>query len=174
MKRDWSRLEEKYWKGESSLEEEAQLRKAALSGEAGISEALRQVMAGIGEQGQPVLDSDFEDAFWRKAESKSGSKTSLRRMWAWRYAAAAAVIAFIGLIAIQLWQKPEAEEIAAHPTHGVDTFEDPEEAFRQAVEALHFASEKLSRGAEPVREIRRFHQSKVTISGANSAKASTP
>lgn len=166
MNNEWYTLEEKYWQGETTLEEEARLKQAAAAGEEGISEALRRAFAAIDDAGAAALDRDFDAAFWQKAEA--GSNRSMGPLSVWmRYAAAAVVLIAVTISAFYLYDNKQEAPIAIHTTD--DTFEDPEEAFRQALEALQFASEKLNHGKEPAREIRRFHQTKLTIAGGSYA-----
>lgn len=162
MNTEWHTLEEKYWQGETTLEEEARLKQAAAAGEAGISEALRYAFAAIDDAGGQVLGGDFDTAFWQKAEAQRGGALGPLSVWM-RYAAAAVVLIAVTISAFYLYHNQQDAPIAAYTAD--DTFEDPEEAFRQAVEALQFASEKLNHGQQPAREIRRFHQTKLTIAG---------
>lgn len=167
MKAELHKLEEKYWQGKTTLEEEAVLKRAVAESREGLSGALRAVMNDAAAAGMPELDNDFDDAFWQKAESRDASAGgAILPLALWlRYAAAAVILIAVTTGAFHFFQNedPAIESVAS--VEQVDSFEDPEEALKEAIEALNFASEKLNSAKKPAEEIKRFHQSKMTITG---------
>lgn len=167
MKAELHKLEEKYWRGETTLEEEAALKRAVAERREGLTDALRAVMNDAAAAGLPELGDDFDDAFWQKADSRdasSGPTVLPLALWM-RYAAAAVLLIAVTTGAFYFFQNEKQNTEAVASAGPEDSFEDPEEALKEAIEALNFASEKLNAGKKPAGEIKRFHQSKMTITG---------
>ena len=170
-------LEEKYWQGETTLEEEKELRRLASERPDSMSPYLAELMSSTKEEidqtAEKSLDQSFDDKFWSAAEN---DKTKIRRLNFTssnfvRMAAAAVVVLALGF---GLWYGLEEDR---HRTTSVeiaeDTFENPEKAFEEARQALMFASAKLNQGAAPVKKIKKFHQAKLSVAGAASTEKDT-
>lgn len=167
MKAELHKLEEKYWQGKTTLEEEAALKRAVAEGREGLSDALLAVMNDATAAGLPELGDDFDDAFWQKAESRdpsSGGTLLPLALWM-RFAAAAVLLIAVTTGAFYFFQNEKQNIETVASAEPEDSFEDPEEALKEAMEALNFASEKLNSAKKPAGEIKRFHQSKMTITG---------
>jgi chorismate synthase len=165
MGMDWTKLEEKYWRGESTLEEESALREAAKSTEAALSATLRRALLSLDAVNEPSLGDDFDAQFWRKTEeqeemTQNGPLTLSIMM---RYAAAAVVLVAMGFTIAHLLsiQDPLIEMNQTAVVE--DSFDDPEQALHAATQALGLASEKLNEVQQPLKEIKRFHQSKTAV-----------
>jgi len=167
MAAELHKLEEKYWQGKTTLEEEALLKRAAADGLDGLSETLQIVLDDAGTECTRELDADFDVAFWQKVEERGAKRGGMilpLTLWM-RYAAAAVVLIAVTSGSFYFFQNDYAPSNTVAVTESSDTYEDPEVALKQAIEALNFASEKLNAGQKPAGEIKRFHQSKLTITG---------
>ncbi|HKL02018.1 MAG TPA: hypothetical protein VJ911_00025 [Cryomorphaceae bacterium] len=167
-------LEDKYWKGETNLAEEQELRTYVTSNRDKVSQRLWDLFSTAGKLREAKLDDEFETEFWdavsNNSERHNGTYQSFHFM---RYAAAG--IVFLGL-AIGFYTLLDREDeapntILSTSTHIEDTYSDPEKAFEEAKKALFFASEKLNKGVEPASEIKRFHHTKMSITGLNNPKS---
>lgn len=171
MDMEWSKLEAKYWQGESTLEEEAALRKAAQAGEPALSAVLINALKSIDAAGHATLDDGFEEDFWAKVEAAESSPQGGGLVFTlasfMRYAAAAAIVVALGLTVMHLLKSDEEVPATVVTAESADTYTDPEEAFKAATEALGLASAKLNEAQQPVKEIKRFYQSKAAITGMN-------
>jgi hypothetical protein len=159
-------LEAKYWEGRTSSEEDRALMTHASRPGSVLSEEIRHLMGAISEVKSVELGSDFDDAFWAKAEGNVQSKPLVLRMAvAFRYAAAILVAALLGLV---LWlslgaPKDTGQGGGAQQITAIDTYDDPEKAFEETKKALLLVSQKFNKGAEPVGEIKRFHTMQMSI-----------
>ncbi len=168
MHTELNKLEAKYWAGNTTLEEEATLRKAALRSDASLSRGLIAALCNMEEAGTATLPQSFDQDFWTIAEApqkNGGLVVNLAMLM--RYAAAAAVLAVVAITAFYLLKSsPEpvpTQVVLMNPYE--DTFSDPDEALAAAMQALGMAGEKLNKGKQPVKEIKRFHQTKAAIAG---------
>jgi len=162
------KLEEKYWKGETSLEEEQELKRIAAENPDRLSPYLSELLASVKKEADDLavsLDASFDREFWSSLETKDAKVIGLRfrKHDFIRIAAAAVVVVAMGL---GLWYGLEEQPTEMAQTTKDDTYENPELAFKEAQKALAFASEKLSRGAEPVSKIKKFHQATLSVAGA--------
>lgn len=170
MKADLRKSEEKYWLGETTLEEEEILRRAAADKDPALSAELIAAMGHFSDARDITLDDDFDKAFWQKADEheKGGGKIFPLHI-VLRYAAAAAVIAVIVFGTYTYFDAPQGADTQVAVTEA-DTFDNPEEAREAVLEALNFAAEKLNEGKAPAREIKRFHITKMTLIGKPATK----
>lgn len=165
MKGDLHKTEEKYWRGETTLEEEEVLRRAAARKDPALSAELVSAFSLLTREAEERLGDDFDEAFWQKAGEKRGVGGKVFPLHLiMRYAAAAAVLALMVAGVYSYFDaRPESGPQTALAEE--DTFDDPEEAMEAVLEALNFASEKLNQGKAPAREIKRFHHTKMTVMG---------
>lgn len=161
-------LERRYWAGESSLDEERELRAGVKNEAAGISEHLVSLFQEIETTRNQVLDSDFDADFWQKANNKTdGSGTRIFTLSLFmRYAAIGIILCGV---TFALWniisQNDYGQSIPPTEIAAGDTYDDPEVAFEETKRALLFASQKLNKGKEPIKEIKRFYSTKLSIAG---------
>ncbi len=171
-------LEKRYWEGKTSLDEEAELKKAVHAGAEGVSEPLIALLGEIEENKSLSLNADFDEAFWQKAENEnsSGEAQIFTLSLFMRYAAVGIIL--FGL-SFAIWNIIVNSDLMApapivQTEIGVDdTYEDPQVAFEETKRALMFASEKLNKGKEPIQEIKRFYNAKVSIAGMHSDTSNT-
>jgi hypothetical protein len=174
-------LEEKYWQGETSLEEEGELKSAALMGDEALSPEFIELMTSISDeidQSNVQLDDSFESEFWAAIEEKNDPKIVRGRFTPLefvRYAAAAVVLlCFSFAIWYAVGDTDQAAVVAS--VQQEEQFESPEEAFEEAKQALSFASSKLNKAKKPIQNIEKFHQATLSVAGMNynkTAKDST-
>lgn len=157
-------LEKKYWLGETSRVEESILRKATKDKNAqeSLSPELIGLFADLASASDIELGADFDTDFWKRA-IPSAESASFNPTFFMRYAA-------IGLIlisaAFSFWNVIHNSPTPYHAVAEMDadTYSSPEKAFEETKRALMFASLKLNRGAQTVGEIKRFYNTKESIS----------
>lgn len=141
-------LIEKYFEGETSLEEEAQLRAYFNSGEVDnelkVYEPLFQHFASEREQ---TLSADFDDALFQKMES---AEAKLVKMRTWprsllRIAAVGAVLV-VAMIFLQKSNTTHAQQASIDWSKYEIT--DEKKAYDETVKALKLVSSKLKKGSK--------------------------
>ena len=169
-------LERKYWEGNTSLEEENELKNAVDSGIDDVSPSLISVFKSTAELHNVSLDDDFDTAFWRKAEGDNNQARVFTLSLFMRYAAVGIILLGISGVIWTLILKDDSEQNVAQTEFiNVDTYDDPEIAFEETKKALMYASQKLNEGKKPLGEIKRFYNAKMSITGtpANTDTAKT-
>jgi hypothetical protein len=160
----WEALVEKFWTGESSLEEEAMLRQYFQTHD--VPEHLEATAAYFNTlvQDQKVKISDL--AFEKRLQEKLNPKksTTLRQLWMNSFKVAAG-IALLATAAYLIWKEPTLPplESPAIATLEDDTFDDPKEAFEETKKALMMLSSNIGRGKQPVEKIATFHETETKI-----------
>jgi len=159
-------LEKRYWAGETSLDEERELKEAVKNDSDGVSEELMSLFQEINRNTAKELNADFDSDFWNNVDSRESGARIFTLSLFLRYAAVGVIL--LGLT-FAVWSiilndnSPEGTpEVAIAQA---DTFDDPEVAFEETKKALMFASQKLNKGKEPIREIKRFYNVKMSIAG---------
>lgn len=169
-------LEKRYWAGESSLDEENELKEAVKNGEDGISIQLASLFQEIAQNKDQMLDADFDSDFWQKAnnEKDNGGARIFTLSLFMRYAAVGVILFGITFALWNIILKDEpSQDIAQTKITAIDTFDDPQVAFEETKRALMFASEKLNKGKEPIKEIKRFYNAKMSIAGMQTDSINT-
>ncbi|MEM1321054.1 MAG: hypothetical protein AAGG75_12445 [Bacteroidota bacterium] len=140
-------LLDKYWEGETSLEEEVQLR--AYFAQDNIPEDLKPLQplfAFFAAEQQLELDEDFERKLLTQLEEPAPPRIAPRlRLYQW--GARAAALALLVVAAFYLFQQPieSADQQAVDwSSHEAQT---PEQAWEQTKAALMLVSRKLNKGA---------------------------
>lgn len=168
-------LELKYWQGETSLEEERELKSYANSKSEALSSEFIQLMDSVGNEAENPdvqLDDSFESEFWEAVEGKDDPKivrvkfTPLQFV---RYAAAAVVLLCLSFGIWYALGETEQSGLTATVSQQED-FRSPEEAFEEAKQALSFASAKLNKAKKPVQKIEKFHQATLSVTGMKYTK----
>ena len=169
-------LEKRYWSGESSLDEEQELKDAIRDGVHGASEQLVSLFQELEQNKDKMLDSNFDSEFWQKAtdEKNNGGARIFTLSLFMRYAAVGVILFGITFALWSIIMKDESvPKIAKTNVTSIDTFDDPQVAFEETKRALMFASEKLNKGKEPMTEIRRFYNAKMSIAGMQTDSTNT-
>jgi hypothetical protein len=162
----YKELEEKYWRGETSVFEEEELYRATQIEGSDVSPQLRAVLGERKTFAEINAGESFEEDFWKKADDNEIS-IGKRYQFSTQFIRVAAAVVFI-LGSVLIWNSLQEENLK--PTQSAqleDSFDDPQEAYEETRKALLFVSAKLNKGKEPVKEIKRFHDSKLTILGAD-------
>jgi len=174
-------LELKYWQGETSLEEERELKSAAKNMHEALSPEFIQLVGSISDEAKNSnvqLDDSFESEFWAAVEQRNDSKIIKGRFTPLefvRYAAAAVVFLCFSFAIWYAVGETEQSGITA-TVNQEEKFQSPEEAFEEAKQALSFASSKLNKAKEPIQKIEKFHQATLSVAGMSyhkTAKDST-
>ncbi len=145
-------LIEKYFEGETSLEEEAQLR-AYFSGGV-VDDELRvyqPLFQHFSEERGQSLSSDFDEKLLQKLDA---SEAKLVRMRIWpkqllRIAAVAAVLV-VAMIFLQKTNAPQAQQASVDWSKYEIT--DEQQAYEETVKALRLVSSKLKKGSKKASE----------------------
>jgi hypothetical protein len=161
-------LEEKYWAGKTSLEEERFLKSAAAQGQSGLSNELKGLLGSVESAFDHELGPDFDKAFWNRVETPVIKRPFILQFASvLKYAAAIAIAVGIAAVVWSLVNSSESDLVnTSAEISAVDTYDDPEKAFEEAKKALALASEKFNKGAKPMGEIKRFHTTQMSIAGS--------
>ena len=150
-------LLEKYWQGETTLEEEAQLREHFQQAEP--PPHLRHVAALFQHyEARPQLGKEFDRRI--DAQLKEGRVVSL---WPALLKVAAAVMLFVAgalwLRSAYVLEEPTTVPVAVLPS---DTYEDPEKAYEEAKQALLLVSSLMNEGTEHLSNLEEFSEAQRT------------
>lgn len=130
-------LLEKYWNGETSLQEEQQLLQE-MAGSNSEDARYFEMLAAARNQKSKLTIADI--TAFNQNQKAPASGPVIRPLYRW-IASAAAVIAFVAAGA-GLWNYSQQ---ATQPAQMAETFEDPYEAYEEVREALAFVSGKLNK-----------------------------
>jgi hypothetical protein len=130
-------LLERYWNGETSLQEEAEILKE--QSQSPDQDGLYfKMIAEARKQKSKLTYSDIQS--YNQAYQPVVAKTLILPVYRW-IASAAAVLIF-AIAAIGLWNYTHQ---VAQPALMAETYEDPYEAYEEVREALAFVSAKLNK-----------------------------
>lgn len=165
-------LERKYWEGSSTLEEEQEIRHAVAENASGLSAEIKALFSISEAKSEVELSDDFDAAFWEKTAEAENKSVVWNVSLFMKYAAAGIIL--FGLT-MALWNlllnNGPMEPAPAIEISQVDTYTDPQVAFEETKRALTFAAAKLNKGKEPITEIKRFYDARVSISGMDNTPA---
>ena len=129
-------LLDKYWEGESSIEDERLLKEYFSTDQIDPAlEALRPLFAFYKQQGEIAMASEIN----LKPRIEPVARIHNLR---WLINVAATVLVFIGLFFANRYQDQRAKETYVF----VDTYDDPKVAYQEVKEALMFVSTKMNKG----------------------------
>lgn len=158
-------LADKFWSGESSMEEEAALSKFISSDECPEElEGLAAYFAVLEEDGSLELGSDFDDQIMAEIDKKKKPVFSLNPNW--KFYAAAAVIALVfGFYFFGQGgeDSPLAEET---PVSTEYTQQEIDEAFEQTKSAMLLISNKINQGRQHTVHIRKMDSATMLFKGS--------
>jgi hypothetical protein len=130
------KLLEKYWNGETSLEEEAQIMKEMADTDTPEASYFAMIAAARNQKSR----LSFKDLHLQN--TPSAPVTSPRVMPLYRLLASAAAILMFAIAGIGLWNYTQT---VTQPVQMAETFDDPYEAYEEVREALAFVSSKLNK-----------------------------
>ena len=149
----------RYWRCETSLEEENELRQFFLKEE--VPEHLikfQKMFQYLHDQRVAALDESFD---LKLMEKINDTKTrNIPRMSSTWYKVAAAVILILSLVAINrqfMVVREKATQIVE------DTFNDPEKALEETKRMLLLVSEKLNKGNDGMKKMAEFNKAEKVL-----------
>jgi len=149
-------LLEKYWEGESSLEEEQMLRHFFVTHTQALPEDLREAA--------PMFQY-FRLEQEKEIPQPAARIVPLRKSKPWqhwmKYAAVLLIMAGVGY-SVQQFRQKQHELIAADWTQQ-DTFDDPEKAYAETQKALQILSRNLNKGTEQMEKLSYFNDATQKI-----------
>ncbi|MGB3586020.1 MAG: hypothetical protein WBA23_05750 [Tunicatimonas sp.] len=156
-------LVEKYWEGETSLEEEAQLQRyfqeeeapADLKKEAAL---FRYYQSNTQSR---TLDERFDEQLTQRIERKQAKQRWLTFRPALQVAAAIVFIIFAAILFKKEWENPTTENSIVATVE--DTYEDPRLAYEQTKEALLLVSSLMNEGTQHMQELETFSEAQETV-----------
>jgi hypothetical protein len=163
-------LLDKYWAGETSLEEEKTLRHYFATEQ--VPEHLEPVAALFklyAEEGARTLtEVSFEAKVMEKIPGNGAGKIRPLLMQSMKIAAGLALVITAGYL---IWKEPapQAADTPVVATAEDDTFEDPIQAFEETKKALLLLSSNIGRGKKPVEKIGTLHEAEEKIKRNESA-----
>ncbi|WKN40957.1 hypothetical protein [Tunicatimonas pelagia] len=152
-------LVEKYWNGETSLEEEAQLQRyfqeeeapADLKKEAAL---FRYYQANTQSH---TLNEQFDEQLTQRIEREQTKQRWLTYQPLLRIAAAVVLVIMAAILFRTEWMDE------ANPVATEDTYEDPRLAYEQTREALLLVSSLMNEGTQHIQELETFSEAQETI-----------
>ena len=154
-------LLEKFWKGETSTEEEKWLTENAKALQAsGLKNPGVNYFEFIRRQrSKTVLGDEFDNEILSIIEKEAKPKKTFQlRSWYWQAAVIAMFISLGILFKGQLFEQQKPKTVMM-----TDTYEDPQKAFEATKMALLLMSEKLNKGEEYTVKIQRINELEQTI-----------
>lgn len=159
-------LEKKYWEGNTTLEEEQEIRQSVAENTPGFSPEIKALFSITEANSLLELSDDFDSIFWEKTTKTENISSVWNISLFLRYAAVGIIL--FGLTMV-LWNlllnNGPVKTAPVNEISQVDTYNDPRIAFEETKRALTFAAAKLNKGKEPITEIKRFYDARVSISG---------
>ena len=142
------RVLEKYYRGETSLEEEKMLKAFFAGTEVRAHlQADKELFKGFSaEKELDLQDVNFDSLVMRKVRGKESLIFRLAAKRRWLYATAGTAAAILILLAIVIRFEPV-------PKRFTDTYTNPETAYREAKKVLLFVSAQLNRGTHELQPI---------------------
>lgn len=132
-----NKLLEKYWNGETSTQEEAQLLDE-MAGSQGPDAAYFAMLATIRKQTSSLTIDDI-DAYNLK-QTLNASRSTVRPIYRWM-ASAASVLLFV-MSGLGVWKYSQQTSTSGQMA---ETYDDPYKAYQEVREALAFVSSKLNK-----------------------------
>lgn len=139
-------LVEKYWKAETNIEEEKELKKLLLVSEAEDHEELKALFSHFDQKAEIVLDDAFDQEIMAKIEVEPETKVISFNTYFRRYSsvAAASLVMIVSSIMFMQNQEQYVSE---------DTFDTPEEAYAELKRQLLMVSNYMNKGNETINEL---------------------
>lgn len=160
-------LLEKYWAGESSLEEEEQLRHFFVTHQQQLPPDLLEAASlfrYFAEEQEREWPEPAEG--WPEPAPPVRLQPVTVQLWQrWmQYAAVLLMVAGIGYSIQQFRYKQRQPAIAGLQR---DTFNDPEQAYRETQKALQLLARNLNKGTEQVQKLQYFNEAAEKVKGEN-------
>ncbi len=153
----------KYWRGETTREEETFLRQYVAEGKVkSPDDTARQLFAYFEKQRNLRIDNEQFDENILEKIGKLPAKVywrHSRKAIIWGIAAGLVLICSLGFLFRDFMLKPhvDTQMLAA------DTYSDPQKAYEETKKALLFISSKLNEGVDYTSEISKFEEAQEKI-----------
>ncbi len=152
-------LLEKYWKCETSLEEEQQLRDYFRGNVPDNLQDVAQVFQYFGSQQRKEINSpDFDEAVKRKIKQHRPAGKLVNLVFASRIAAGLLVV-----LAATYFVRNEIRK--AYPPEVADTYSDPELALEETKKALMMLSKGFNKAQKETSKLKVFNEAEQKIQG---------
>lgn len=177
---EWNRISElldRYWEGETTVEEEAELKIAFARPDvpAHLKEAATLFQYYTTEQCKEILDESFDARLLIRLESQTGSEInsglpekpilkldSRRKLFTTLIKLAACLFVVLGAaLFYQAEQQKQREKQQVVQLE--ETYDDPQKAYEETKKALLLVSAHLNKGKAYVTEIKRIDQAQELI-----------
>ena len=159
-------LVEKYWSGDTTLEEEALLRQY-LATEEVPADLKKEAALFRYYQAQTRfrnLDAQFEERITRRIQRKQSPHWCITYRPIMRVAAAVVMIVVAAMLLKTEWLDTHEE---TPPLATEDTYEDPRLAYEQTKEALLLMSSLMNEGAQHMEKLETFSEAQETVKKQN-------
>ena len=146
------RILEKYYNGETSLEEE-RLLKEYFSGHeipAHLQAEKAMFTSFLNEKGKGLQDNDFDRLVEKKISDKGSIVNRFMTNRRWIYAAASIAATVLILLAVLIRFEPVPKKLQ-------DTYNDPETAYKEAKKVLLFVSAQFNRGTDQLQPLSTYN-----------------
>lgn len=131
-------LADKYWKADTTVEEEYELKKQITSSnDPALDPQEVEYFKTLNQFSSLKLDDDFDERFFSKIESKNSSRNIFEQKW---FQLAASVLLVVGTIGGLGFHSYKEKQLARQ--------QEAREAFEIAKSALFMVSEKMNKGSQ--------------------------
>lgn len=166
---EWNRIEalvEKYWAGETSVEEEKELKQFFRTSDPSQWTASLREVADLfryyaTEEANQPLGQVFDNRLLNQLKARPSDKESKIRPLYLNWLKLAACLVLV-VSAVLVWRNRKTEKLAVQRTEK-DTFEDPQKAYEETRKALLLVSVQLNRGKSYAREIRKINEAEELV-----------
>ncbi|HNP19399.1 MAG TPA: hypothetical protein PKL31_13260 [Fulvivirga sp.] len=163
------KLLEKYWEGETSLEEEKELKDYFASGEVEARfNSVAPLFNYYKEEANVGLDTFFDERMIAKLEKTETKRKVQKPGRMVELFSNIAKVAAVGLIVIVagyfIRQEMKKDEIKPYLT---DTFDDPQKAFEETKKALELISRNFNKGRKEAKKITTFNEAQEKVKSEN-------
>lgn len=145
---------ERYWAGESTLEEEQALRSYYASGNVAPEHKEAEALFSFFNAEREV---QTESSVGKLIQLPTQTKTKSIQRFNWTSIAASVMIVFTMLVGWNYF----SNQTTIPDTAALEEIEDPEEAYRVTMEALAYLSNKYDKGAKPLNSIKKVNATNI-------------
>ena len=151
-------LLEKYFSGETSLEEENALKHYFSQSETPEKyEKYKGLFNFIDAESNEILSEDFNEVLSEKMTRNKIYKSNLLFKISYSIAAVAAAIAILIMAYVQYSSLPDKSLRLDFLSH--DTYKDPNLAYAETKKTLLYVSEEMNKGMDKLEKLSKFHKS---------------
>ncbi len=145
---------ERYWEGETSLEEEQILRNYFREGQIAEEHKDAEALFSFFNSERDIVAQKAVSELVPQTQASSKAKI---RHFNWTRIAASVMLVFTMLVGWNYFTSPTTTQSSV----AVDEIQDPEEAYRVTMEALAYLSNKYDKGAKPLNAIKKVNATNI-------------